>query len=84
MRVFDTFAHQREVVVVDEVSLIGLARPVQNGEDEGILSLTKVPSKPAEAALIRHYVGLRKRPIISPEQGGAASENRAQKRAAFG
>jgi hypothetical protein len=47
--------------------LASLVTVMQDGDDEGILFLAKLPSTPADAALIRSYVGISKRPVRSPE-----------------
>ena len=69
--------------------LAGLARPVQDGDEEGILLLAKLPSTAAEAALVRRYAGISKHPARTPEHiealrkvarrnGQHSAENRAR------
>jgi hypothetical protein len=46
---------------------LAFARVSQDGDDEGILILERLPTK-SEAAVIRHYLGVAKRKEIGPEQ----------------
>jgi hypothetical protein len=46
---------------------LAFARVSQDGDDEGILILDRLPTK-SEAEAIRHYLGVAKRKDIGPEQ----------------
>jgi hypothetical protein len=50
---------------------LGFAKVCNDGDTEGALILPRLPS-PAEAALIRQYLGIRKRRIMTQEAKAAA------------
>jgi hypothetical protein len=54
--------------------LAGFATVHQDGDDEGILLLTRMPSE-SEAETLRHYIGLRQTREMSPERAKKLREH---------
>jgi hypothetical protein len=54
--------------------LAGFATVHQDGDDEGVLVLIRMPSE-SEAATLRHYIGLRQTREVPPERAQKLREH---------